>query len=189
MNKCEDFSNALRKAIAARNDKEFESLAYQLGTIVLEEGSLPDPCFEELLAALGSEEFLKTDNAWKLVRTFEENWSELSEPQKAQLLPVLVRNYDRFANWMACFVIASLLGESYADERGFASLCTLQASKNEKARAVVAHGLEHIALEAESLDLRRSAMERLRHMSTDRSQVVRTEAEEAISRTTRKTHR
>ncbi len=81
----------------------------RIGNIVLEEGALPEEYFRCILASLQDEAFLRIDGSWKLVRVFEENWKELSELQRAALLPVLEASYGSFHDWIACFVISGIL--------------------------------------------------------------------------------
>ncbi len=186
MRESSEFVSQLREAVASGEEQSMEALAYQVGTMVLEEGTFPEECFDAILAVLPDTGFLKMNGAWKLLRVFEENWDELSEHQRADLLPALERNYDSFGDWMACFVISGILGELYRDTRALASLRRLKNSKNENARSFVPHGFEHIALEAQQQDLAKHAYQELVAMATDGSAKVRTEVKKSLSRIEKK---
>jgi hypothetical protein len=82
-----------------------EELAYEIGSMALEEGSFPRDAFDAILAAVQEDEFRDLTGSWKLLRVFEENWEDMSEQQRTELLPALEHAYRFFKDWMACFVI------------------------------------------------------------------------------------
>ncbi len=154
----------------------------RIGNIVLEEGALPEEYFRCILASLQDEAFLRIDGSWKLVRVFEENWKELSELQRAALLPVLEASYGSFHDWIACFVISGILGELYRDERAFGAPCRLRNCRKETPRSFVPHGFEHMAGDPTNEGLAQRALEELTKMERDESEMVRGEVRESLSR-------
>ena len=77
---------------------------------------------------------------------------------------------------MGAFVSAEILGEHYADDRGFAALRNLSKTAKLPARALVPHGLVCLVRSATDERLRASAVELLRDLSTDENEQVRDEA-------------
>jgi len=156
-----EFDKELRASVAAGDSKSFEAITFRVGKIVLEEGYLPEQCFRGILVILQDEEFHRLEGSWKLIRVFEENWKELSETQRAELLPILKASYDSFHDWMACFVISGILGELYKDQRAFDALCRLKNSRKEMPRSFVPHGFERLATGSLNDDLARNALAEL----------------------------
>lgn len=182
LNENSEFNRQLKAAVASGNSQSLEAITSRIGNIVLEEGVLPEEFFLSILAALQDEHFLRLDGSWKLLRVFEENWKELSELQRAALLPALEAAYESFHDWMACFVVSGILGELYGDERAFGALRRLQNTQKEMPRSFVPHGFEHMAGDRSNESLAQRALEELTKMERDDSEMVRGEVRESFSR-------
>ncbi len=186
MSESSELLDQVKKALHAGNEKLMEDIAYEVLTKVLEFGAFPESYFDALLSTLEDVGFLSAMGSWHLVKTFEENWEEMSEKQKATLLPALEASYERFADWMSCFVISGILGECYADERALSTLSRLMSCRREIPRSLIPHGLEHIALEAVDRRLATRAYQELTRMSADDSEVVRNEVNGSLSKIKRR---
>ena len=181
MNKS-DVDTELNAALSSVDPTTWEQITVKVGNIVLESGSFPSDYFRSIVALLQHEQFQRLEGSWKLIRVFEENWKELSEAQRVELLRVLEASYQAFHDWMACFVISGILGELYSDESAFAVLCRLKNGKSEMPRSFVTHGFEHIARNSSNPELARRALEELADMQQDESRMVRGEVMESLSR-------
>jgi hypothetical protein len=170
----------LKDTIASGDSSAIEAVAYEIGTLVLESSCFPTECFEAMLGILNDKNFLALNGSWKLLRVFEENWTELSEGQRSELLPVLEGAYRSFADWMACFVISGILGELYRDEKAFATLCRLAQCSEDIPRSLVPHGFEHIVSDSSDSHLAKRALAELTRMQSDKSDVVRGEVKESL---------
>lgn len=176
----------IKKAARAGNEKLMEDIAFEVLTKVLESGTFPKDYFDALLSMFTDADFLNAMGSWHLVKAFEENWEEIPEEQKAMLLPALETSYERFADWMSCFVISGILGECYADERALSTLSRLMSCTREIPRSLIPHGLEHIALEAVDRRVATRAYQELTRMSADDSEVVRNEVDGSLFRIDRR---
>jgi hypothetical protein len=172
----------LKTAITSGDPKALEKTAFDIGNTILQEGVFPNDYFDGLIALLKDDRFLRLEGSWKLIRVFEENWSELSSEQRDRLLSMLEQSYQYFSDWMACFVISGILGEQYGDDRALNVLCRLKRSASEMPRSFVPHGLEHIAKQSPDAKLAMRALAELVEMQRDSSDVVRGEVEESLSR-------
>ena len=182
MNENSSFRSQLDSAVASKNLSSLEMLANSVGDMVLEDGALAEEHFQSILATLQDDRFASLEGSWKLIRVFEENWSELSARQRDMLLPVLESTYASFTDWMACFVISGILGELYSDERAFEVLRRLRRTQKEMPRAFVPHGFEHIAANQSNGELAGRALVELTDMERDQSEMVRGEVSESFKR-------
>jgi hypothetical protein len=176
------FYRRLMQTTTSGEGGSLESLAFEIGNTVLQEGAFPSAYFEALMALLEEEHFLHLEGSWKLIRVFEENWSELSNEQRRILLAALERQYESFTDWMACFVISGVLGEQYGNDDAFKALLRLASSKKEMPRSFVPHGLEHIARQSADPNLAQRAFDELVKMKGDQSEMVRGEVAESLAR-------
>jgi hypothetical protein len=172
----------LRTAVASGAAAAFETSAFDIGMLVLEDGVFPQSVFDTILETLADDKFRSLEGSWKLLRVFEHHWEYLSESQRATLLVTLESAYTHFSDWMACFVISGILGELYQDDRGFATLLRLKNCGEEMPRSFVPHGLEHIATDASDPVLRDRAFAELTAMQADRSEAVSREVRESLGR-------
>jgi hypothetical protein len=172
----------LYAALSSGEQTSWEQIALKVGNIVLEHGSFPSDYFRSILAIVQNERFQRLEGSWKLIRVFEENWKELSEEQRVELLKILEVSYQAFHDWMSCFVISGILGELYSDDRAFAVLCRLEKADSEMPRSFVPHGFEHIARNSSNEDLTRRALAELAKMQHDKSSMVRNEVVESLLR-------
>jgi len=177
-----EFYAQLKSAIASGNAKALEAISSDIDMAVIETGLFPEERFESILAVFQDRQFLGLKGSWKLIRVFEQNWHELSEAQRSELLPALEASYESFDDWMACFVISGILGEQYQDQRALSVLQRLKTCANEIPRSFVPHGLEHIAGGSVDPELVTEALTELKKMELDSSEVVRKEVHESFSR-------
>jgi hypothetical protein len=178
----EEFRKRLADLTGSGKPVSFEALILDAGTRVLEEGSFPQEYFDAILEALRDPAFLSLKDSWKMLRVFEYNWDELSESQRVALLPELEKAFACFDDWMACFVIAGMIGELYGDIRAFDALCRLKETRSETKRSLVPHGFEHIISGNSDPTLAKRALAELTAMKTDSSEDVRREVIESFSR-------
>ncbi|MGH9879098.1 MAG: hypothetical protein ACRD5H_15830, partial [Nitrososphaerales archaeon] len=140
----------------------------------------PDEVFKRILELMRQPAFQKLEDSHHLLMIFEYDWGKLTEVQKDELLIAIEKTYDKFEDWMSCFVFSELLGEYYCNDASLQVLCNLKATSNEIARSLVPHGLEHIVKESQEEKLRQRAMSGLVSMKVDPSSEVRREVEDAL---------
>ena len=78
-------------------------------------------------------------------------------------------------------MLSELLTEYYCNEDSLKVLIQLKATPNELARALLPHGFEHIAREAQEVALRGAALAQLTLMRQDASLRVQQEVEVALA--------
>lgn len=178
----------IREAIRNGDEAGLGAVTRRIGTYCFRDASgfegsvFSDSIFNVILEMLGSPQFLQMRGSWHLLTLLQTDWAILSEHQRTLLLPALEGAYDKFLDWMSCFVIAELLGENYASATALEVLGRLRSVSNEKNRAVVVRGLECIVRHAADRDLAAKALVMLGEMKEDPSQVVRQEALDSCTR-------
>jgi hypothetical protein len=172
----------LNALVASGDSASIEGLVFDFGMLVLEEGSFPQGCFDQILTVLSNDQFRRLESSWKMLRVFEYNWDDLSEQQRSALLVALEMAYKSFADWMACFVISGILGELYRDDRAFATLCRLKSESDEMPRSFIPHGFEHIVRDTSDPALAGRALAELKAMQMDLSERVVREVAESLGR-------
>lgn len=138
--------------------------------------------FECILELMGQREFLNMDGTFDLLLLFERLWAGLTVLQKEKLINAIEPAYDRFADWMSCFVLSELLGEYYCDDRAFQLLCRLKSSTQGTGRALLPMAFEKLAQNTSDSMLRGKAIAELKSMTADRSQQVQGEAMDSLNR-------
>ena len=176
----------IRTAVLHRDASALEKIVGEIASFCFkeqrpDEEPFPEALFSLLLTLMETEEFLDMKGSSHLLILFEYDWCRLNEAQKHRLLEAFSRAYEKFRDWMACFVITELLGEYYCDKNSLQALCELQKTSNVVARSLVPHGFEHIIKATESPSLRDQAMSRLLSMKNDTSDKVRDEVEAALN--------
>jgi hypothetical protein len=181
----EGIVNVIREAVASEDVGQLELGVLMAATFCFKQPSpqpeaFPELLFDLIIRLMTEQHFLKMDASHKLLMLFEYDWGRLSEDQRARLLDSIKESYDKFEDWMSCFVISELLGQHYCNEAAFEVLRELQKTSNETARSLVPHGFEHIVKEAENFALRKRAMSSLLSMQHDKSSQVTKEVAVAI---------
>jgi hypothetical protein len=182
------FGEEVRRAVQSADPASLARIATRMTVLTLEAGTFPKECFEILLELLKKQAFIELTGSWNLLRVFVENWSSLSEEQRDDLLPALEARYEQFKDWIAPFVISGMLGACYRDDRALEALGRLKKCKSEIPRSFVVHGFEHLV--TDSLDKRVAdrALEHLKELGQDESDVVRAEVNESLSKINKRLH-
>jgi hypothetical protein len=182
LNEANEFLVRLRDLIASGESEALESLVFDVSMRVVEDGAFSQEYLNIIFTVLDDPAFLRLKDSWKLLRVFEYNWEDLSDSQRSALLPKLEKAYGLFDDWMACFVISGILGEQYGDDRAFDVLCRLKSRAPEMQRSMVPHGFEHIVTRTSNHALANRALAELTGMQRDKSEAVRREVTESLSR-------
>lgn len=183
----EEFVGAVEEAVAGGDASRLEAAVNVFASFCFKEeltdlDTFPEGALTALLQITRRPEFLRLKGSYHLLMLFEFDWGRLLDGQKARLLDALTETYDKYSDWMSCFVISELLGEYFCNEASFRALTRLQKTPNVTARALIPHGYEHIARQAPAAELRREALTRLTAMKNDPSPEVRHEVEVALAK-------
>ncbi len=151
---------------------EFSELCFSYPT----DAVLDDGLVSYLSETFRSPTFHAMEGSWHLIRLIEEDWSAFTEEQRLRLLDPIEFSYNKYADWMSCFMISEILGDNYCCERAFEVLRRLSAIPEEVPRSLIPHGFEHIAQSADDPALRELALAEIHRMRGDVSEQVRDEA-------------
>ncbi|MGE5048920.1 MAG: hypothetical protein ACM3PC_10150 [Deltaproteobacteria bacterium] len=176
----------IRTAAASRDTTALKATMVELEVIALQADVLPDTLVDGLSALLVDEAFLRLQDSWMVVKFFYDNWMQVTNAQRERLRSVIVRSFDKHADWMGAFVSAEILGERFADERALADLTELARTATLEERAAVPHGFELLATTAADKGLHALALERLQILASSSIQPLRDEAIHAQRNTRRR---
>jgi hypothetical protein len=172
----------IRRSTQEHKADDLPALVQELELSVLMEPQLS----AENVAAIGdllrADAFLALSESWRLVRFIEGNWEAVPQTDREDLRAVMVRAFDKHADWMGAFVVSEVLGRRYGDAAALDSLVRLGRSAAMPARSLVPHGLEVMALEGKGAKERASALDELRALSRSDVEEVRSEALSAVAR-------
>jgi len=183
----EEFLRALDEATEENGSSKLDKLITRFASFCFKEDvssleQFSDEVFKRILDLMHQVAFQRLENSHYLLMMFEYDWGKLSEAQRSKLLIAIEQTYDKFEDWMSCFVFSELLGEYYCNDASLQVLCNLKATRSEVARSLVPHGLEHIIRGSQEGKLRQQAMSILVSMKVDPSSEVRREVEDALSK-------
>ena len=139
-------------------------------------GPWPTGFFAGLTQLLEDSNFLGLAKSWKLLYFINNNWELLSHEDRQRLKRLMIDNFDKHEDWMGAFLISEILGEHFADESTLAALAQLAKTARLPAKALVPHGIEHLAKSVSDESLRMKAIRQLRELKEDASEAVREEA-------------
>ncbi len=171
-----DVLDDVRMAVSARGGESLSGILVEFVVGLCMYEQFPEDAFARLAALLGEPMFWAHENAWELVREVDSSWELFTAAQRAELRPLLVSNFDKWANPMGAFVIGEILGGRYGDQDALDALSRLAEVASMPARALVPHGLEVLARNSSNAELRRRSIEKLRWLKTDKEGQVREEA-------------
>jgi len=181
-NELQSIVSELEAATSNGDVRRFTAAVARLDRLLVDYDQWPSELFLSVVALIRLERFVVLPESWKLVRVFESYWELLSPPQVENLLTTLEASYTAFSDWMACFMVTELLGTCVADERGLEIALRLLARAAGRAKSLIPHALEHIALSAKEVDVSSAARQVLRRLISDESPEVRNEAELALAK-------
>jgi hypothetical protein len=176
--------NILRliKAISEQNGEVLERDVYDLETSLIRVSRFPNHLFTSLLEVIKRRDYLEMKGSWYLLRIFQNKWDYLSEQQRDLLLPALEVAYRDLRDWMACFVIAEILGRLVKDERALLSLRRLRSVESSTARSLVPHGMELIIRGSQDRSLAERALAEILDMQNDPADEVKNEVRLSLAR-------
>lgn len=172
----------IKQAIRSEDANALRESSFSILERILEEGHFPDKLFDELVSLIRSSAFQQMNDSFHLLKIFEDSTEDLSEQQKTVLLSVCEETYPNIVDSTSSLLISELIGALFSDERSLKALQRLKKVKNEEARALVASGLEHFAKMCQDQRLADRAKLELQEMQSDRSETVRTEVAQSLSR-------
>ena len=135
---------------------------------------------------IASNRFLQMEDSFKLLIMFQNDWGRLQPHQQLELCQVLLVIYEKLKDPTSQLVIVELFGEYLANDFSLQALNDLSVSKDEVARAYVAHGYKTLVLNAARHDLKNKAKARLISMEKDPSNIVKEEVAAALRDISRK---
>jgi hypothetical protein len=177
---------AINEAILHKCTKSLEKSTFEVEKRLLESGRFEAALFRSLVAVIKKADFQAFKESAYFFKPFEYHLGLLSDKQRQEFMEVLERCYPHFVDSTSCFLIVELICDIYLDDRSLAALCRLRTVYPEMPRALVAHGLEHLARNSTDPSIAAKAVNELLQMSADCSKVVQREAEEALARVERK---
>ncbi len=172
----------IRSRTASADSEGLTPLFTELETAVLNADEWPNAFYHGISELQGNSDFLRLDNAWKLLYFLNNNWEQLSAQQRQGLRGVLRKNFDNYQNWMGAFVTSEILGERYGDEEALATLTDLARIARLPARAAVPHGLEALARTTRAKSLRDLAIKQLQELKGSDFEQVRQEARVSLAK-------
>jgi hypothetical protein len=135
-----------------------------------------DDFVQHLVELVHDEVYLKMEDSFKLIVLFQNDWGRLVQDQKESVCATLVDIFEDIVDNTSHLVIAELLGEYLSNSWSLGALQRVSTSKDEVARAHVAHGFGCLARQTQDIKLKDAAISRLKSMNKDASQIVRDEA-------------
>ncbi|MDY6780948.1 MAG: hypothetical protein SW833_00025 [Cyanobacteriota bacterium] len=175
--------DAIEQAIESGQEMQMQECASAISFATSRFSYFPSEYFELIVRNLQKENFLKSNESWHLLHTFDSgNWYTISDQQKDKLLLLLETAYPAFSDWMSCFFISELLGSRYANEGAFEVFCRLKKIEAEMPRSFVPHGFEHIVTDSSDRQLQQRAHTELLQMKNDPSEEVRGEVKTSLQR-------
>jgi hypothetical protein len=166
----------VRKTVCARAGNDLSGLLVEFVAGLCMYEQFPEDVFEQLVSLLEEPMFWAHEGAWELVREVDSSWAIFTADQRAEIRPLLVSSFDKWANPMGAFVIGEILGGRYGDQDALDALSRLAEVASMPARALVPHGLETLARHAVNAELRRRSIGKLRWLKADKEGQVREEA-------------
>jgi hypothetical protein len=174
--------HALRSSIHSRDEDTVVQVLTDLELRTVEAGHWPSLFFDNLIELLAEDSFTSLKNSWKLLYFINNNWEQLLPRDRASLRDVMVKVFDRYADWMGPFITCEILGEHYPDDETLAILSELAEAANLPARAAIPHALEILVRTAPQESLRHSALSQLQRLEKSSSEDVRREAMAALKK-------
>ena len=118
-----------------------------------------------------------------MARLLNENWDELTSPQRNAVRPLLASAFDTFGDWMGAFVVAEILGDRCADEGALVALADLSSNgETPAARGLAVYGLGRLARAVPEGPLHARAVGTLNALAVSSAPEVRKEALQALRR-------
>jgi hypothetical protein len=183
------FSQSLGEILATSDGNRLERLVNDIAQFCFQEHVDPGPvhaeCLNLALEALTDVRLHRLPGGYHLLLLFQYDWGALSISQQQRLLTVISSNYDKYADWMGCHVMAELLGRFFCNQESLDLLAGLSKTGNEVARSFVPLGLESLSRETLDPNLRTAAINLLSKLANDSSQLVRDEAVVSFNRLSR----
>ena len=182
-NEIRDALAAVRACVVEGDADAVENAIGNLEFYILDADGWPGDLFEGVSDLLGDPAFLAIPTSYRLARLLNENWDELTSPQRNAVRPPLTSAFDRFGDWMGAFVVAEILGDRYADEAALVALEDLSSNgETPAARELAAYGLGRLAVAVPEGPLHARAVDKLNALAVSSAPEVRKEALQALRR-------
>lgn len=174
---------AVRAGVVVGDAGAVEDGIGDLEFFVVEAEGWPGDLFDGVSRLLGDPAFLGIPTSYRLARLLNENWNELTSPQRNAMRPLLTSAFDKFGDCMGVFVVAEILGDRYADEAALAALDDLSSNAaTPAARELAAYGLGRLARAVPEGPLHARAVDKLNALASSSAPEVRKEALHALRR-------
>jgi len=176
----EEIVASVRTAVDNNDAADLESCTLRYLT-EWEYDEFPDQLMSLVISLLSNERFLHMEGSWHLLHMLETEWDCLTESQKSSLLRAIHSAFPRLRDWLACFVVAELLGMYFCDASALSVLVDLGKTSKGMHRTYIPSGLKYIA-ESGPPSAAVAALAELRLLSRDPDCDVRREATECLRR-------
>lgn len=172
---------AVRACVADRDADAVENAIGNLEFFILEADGWAGDLFEGVSDLLRDSAFLAIPSSYRVARLLNENWNELTSPQRNALRPLLTSAFDKFGDWMGAYVVAEIFGDRYADEAALAVLEDLSSNAaTSAAHELATYGLGRFARAVPEGPLHARAVDKLNALASSSAPEVRREALQAL---------
>ena len=179
----------IRKCICSGDSSELEKIVNEYASYSFQDDpdyrKFDQHVFDLILEMMAQPAFLNMEGSYYLLRLFEYDWSMLVPSQTDKLLTAIECSYDKYSDWMSCFVLSQLLGKNYCNGKAFQAIIKLNNTSKEIPRSLLPMALEYLAHGNNSDPvLKDKAMLELTRLASDSADRVRQEAIESLDRLT-----
>jgi hypothetical protein len=172
----QDLIDAIQAGVTSQDGRRLAECVLQAEQELLVAGRFSDSLFTACLTQLRRPEWVSMTDAFQLLRVFESNLDLLDAGQRARLAAALEESYGDLQDPTACLLAVELIADALRDAAALATLMRLRRVPAEMPRALVAHGFNWLARNADDAQLVDACRRELEVMSRDDSPVVRAEA-------------
>lgn len=165
------------------SDQEIFDAIFEFEMYCLIDKSIPDEVFVFLEEVLDSYQAHQSKYSHHIFGFFDAEWEKLRGHQKKSILRLICKNYHRYKDWVACFIMSEILGECFSNRQSLSVVRKLKRTcKIERPRSIIPHAFEHHVTDSNCPLVRRLALRELESMSNDPVKKVRLEAKVSLER-------
>src|ERR1043165_2873288 len=176
--------NRMRDAVRAADVEGLTTYAYEIERRQLGSDTFNPHNLEMILTLLADPTVLASPSAGPILAPLEFDADKLTSGQQRVVVEALERAYPRLADRMAQFQITEFVGRKFASKNALWLFSKLITVADEGARALVAHGFEHVVC-AGSRAIAAQAFESLKALAEESSTEVASEALLSLGRIVR----
>ncbi|HEV2720696.1 MAG TPA: hypothetical protein VG323_11805 [Thermoanaerobaculia bacterium] len=171
----------IRNAVAAADTEALKACAYEIDQRQLGKDTFAPRSLKMILTLLAEPDVLALQDAWPILAPLDFDADKLTAAQRRRVVKALERAYPRFVDRTAQFYITEFVGRKFADQNALWLFFELAKLKDDRARALVAHGLEHVVCSGD-VAIAAQAFEKLKALAAESSTEVASEALLSLAR-------